>query len=244
MVYSTRLESVQAQAYVGPNPTSSAMKNTIIVSDLHLTPKFDQKKFNYLQNLFQSADKLIINGDFWSYYYCDFVDFLESEWQKLFPIMLEKACVYVHGNHDRKEWCNENTRLFSVETHERYSFKQNGITFNVQHGHLISKMSVKNDSLIKTIKKYHLDKYNYAIHNMIINELGNKIYSKIGLPLNKWYKKYLKKYIPRDEFLICGHSHSPEESLQKRYLNTGFINYGYSSYLQINGHISLVKENY
>lgn len=223
---------------------NSVQNNTIIVSDLHLTPQFDKRKFNYLQNLFRKADRLIVNGDFWSYYYCDFVDFVESEWRKLFPVMLNKNCIYIHGNHDRKEWCDENTRLFSVENHEKYSLKQNGTTFNIQHGHLISKMSVKNKAIIKFIKKHHLDKYNYAIHKLIVNKLGGKFYSKPGKILNKKYKKFVKKFIPYGEFLVCGHSHSPEGSSNRRYINTGFINYGYSSYLEINGKISLIKETY
>lgn len=221
------------------------MKNTIIVSDLHLTPEFDQRKFNYLQNLFQSADKLIVNGDFWSYYYCDFVDFLKSDWHKLFPTMLDKSCIYIHGNHDRKEWCDENTRLFSVEDHERYSFKQNGKTFNIQHGHLISKMSVQNQSLIRLIKRYRLDKLRSRIHNLTITKFGNKLYIKPGaILLNKRYKKFVKKFMPHGEFLVCGHSHSPEASPKKGYLNTGFIDYGHSSYLQIDNKITLIQETY
>ena len=105
-------------------------------------------------------------------------------------------------------------------------------------------MSVKNKALIKTIKELRLDKCNNAIHKMAIRKLGNKVYSKPGIILNKKYKKFVKKFIPSGEFLVCGHSHSPEASPEKRYINTGFINYGFSSYLQINGKISLIKETY
>jgi predicted phosphodiesterase len=219
-------------------------KNTIIVSDLHLTPEFNQKKFDYLQSLFQKADRLIVNGDLWSYYYCDFADFLDSKWRNLFPVMLEKKCIYIHGNHDRKEWCDENSRLFSIENHDKYSIKQLDTTFNIQHGHLISKMSIKNKTLIKYIKEHKLDKYNCAVHKMIITKWGDKFYSRLGMVLNKKHKKFVKKFIPSGEFLICGHSHSPEGSSNRRYINTGFINYGYSSYLQLNKEISLVKETY
>ncbi len=219
-------------------------KNTIIVSDLHLTPEFDIKKYNYLRKLFQSADQIIIDGDLWSYYYCDFTDFLDSKWNQLFPLMLEKKCVYIFGNHDREEWCDERTKLFSIECHNWYSFSQLGTTFHVQHGHLISSKSIQNEIFIKYLKKFHLDKYNYAIQQKIINKLGSTFYSRPGKMLNKKHKKFVKKFIPKGEFLICGHTQSPEGSSERRYINTGFINYGHSSYLQIYKDISLVQETY
>jgi len=219
-------------------------KNTLVVSDLHLTPKFNKRKFNYLKKLFQKADRIIVNGDLWCYYYCNFADFLKSEWRKLFPVMLEKGCIYIHGNHDRKKWCNENTRLFSVATYDRYSFKQNGNTFNIQHGHLILNKPIRNETFIKYLKKYRVAKPYYALQNIIINKLGYNIYNIIGVPYNKGHKKYHKKFIPNGEFLVCGHSHLPEGSLERGYINTGFIDYGSSSYLLINDKISLVKESY
>jgi predicted phosphodiesterase len=219
-------------------------KNTLIISDLHLTHLFDKKKFNYLVNLFKKADRLIINGDLWSYFMCDFVDFIESGWKKLFPLMLEKDCVYVHGNHDRKEWCNENTNLFSVKSCEKYSFEQNGQLFNIQHGHRNSGKFAKNKTIIKGIRKYKIDNTSYAIQKTILNKFGEPTFAKIGAVINKTHKKYIKKHSKNQEIFIRSHTHSPEFSLDKRYINTGFISFGFGSYLLVNDEISLVKERY
>ncbi len=37
----------------------------LVISDTHLTHKFDQRKFEYLLSIISQADKVIINGDFW-----------------------------------------------------------------------------------------------------------------------------------------------------------------------------------
>ena len=219
-------------------------KSTLVVSDLHLTPEFNKRKFDYLRRLFQKADRLIVNGDLWSYFYCDFADFLASGWRKLFPIMLEKECVYVHGNHDRKRWCDENTRLFSIATYDRYSFEQNGKTFNVQHGDLINHKPIKSEKFYKYLNKHQTDKYVSAIQKTILKSLGSEFYNRIGARYNKKHKKYTRKFVPQGEILLCGHTHSPEKSVEKRYINTGFIDYGISSYLLIDDKVSLVRERY
>ena len=36
----------------------------LVISDLHLTTRFDQKKCEFLEKLISRADKVIINGDF------------------------------------------------------------------------------------------------------------------------------------------------------------------------------------
>lgn len=74
---------------------------TIVISDLHLTTNFDNRKFQFLKNIFTNSGQIIINGDFWSYYSCTFDEFLDFKWQELFPFMRAKT-IYIHGNHDRE----------------------------------------------------------------------------------------------------------------------------------------------
>ena len=109
---------------------------TIVVSDTHLTAKFDKTKFNFLFNLFSSCDKLIVNGDFWSCYSSTFDEFVNSDWKELFPIMLRKNTTYIYGNHDREEFMDERINLFSNSACLRTKFTNGKTTFHIEHGHL------------------------------------------------------------------------------------------------------------
>ncbi len=75
---------------------------TIIFSDAHLTNRFDEPTYRFLENMILSADKIIINGDFWDGEVVSFNQFINSKWQKLFPLLLERKAVYIYGNHDRQ----------------------------------------------------------------------------------------------------------------------------------------------
>ena len=68
---------------------------TLIFSDTHLKTKFEQKKFNFLSNIIDDADAIIIAGDFWDGYYCSFDEFVNSEWSALFPLLKEKKAINI-----------------------------------------------------------------------------------------------------------------------------------------------------
>lgn len=69
---------------------------TLIFSDTHLTKKFDLKKFLFLKRIIESADQVIINGDFWDSWFSDFNGFLKSGWKDLFHSLKEKETIYIY----------------------------------------------------------------------------------------------------------------------------------------------------
>ena len=116
------------------NPLIFSMK-ILVISDLHLTTRFDQKKCEFLEKLISRADKVIINGDFWSYYSCTFGEFVRSEWKALFPLLREKQAVYIYGNHDFRKWTNKRVHLFSVRQAEKYEYRYEKNKIIIEHGH-------------------------------------------------------------------------------------------------------------
>ncbi len=62
--------------------------------------------------------------------------------------------------------------------------------------------------------------------------LREQKYSGILKYLNKPHYKFAAE-LPDNQILVAGHTHAPEFSPEKRYINTGFINFGLAYYLNI-----------
>ncbi len=93
----------------------------LIISDTHLT-NFNKRQFIFLQDLISSVDQVIINGDFWDSWCVSFEKFVNSKWQDLFDLLLEKNTIYIYGNHDPKDLNDERTSLFAVKSCDSYQF--------------------------------------------------------------------------------------------------------------------------
>lgn len=203
----------------------------LVFSDLHLTSKFNQKKFDYLEKLFQNCDLLIVNGDFWSYYSCTFEEFLSSEWNKLFPLMLEKNTIYLYGNHDREHYMDHRKNLFSVKQSDSHEIDLHNKKFHLEHGHkLLSNDSIKNERFISFIRRFRVDDYiKYPISGIIFRYIDPKVLQrfigKINIQMNRNFIR------SSDGVLVTGHSHLAQSS--RDYINTGFIDKGLSWYLLI-----------
>ena len=219
-------------------------KNIIIVSDLHLTKDFDQEKYNYLEKLFKKADQLIIAGDFWSYYSCTLDQFLKSKWNGFFSLMLEKNCIHIYGNHDRKEWSHSGEKIYCSKACDYYDIEQEGIKIRIEHGHKIFGDSITNPTFLKVHRWLQVDRINYAIQDLLIKILGVEKYSSIGIKINEIYKEEAKRRNMEGTYLLTAHSHKAEISTKEHYLNPGFIRAGYASYILVNDKISLIKERY
>jgi len=76
----------------------------LVISDLHLTTRFDEKKCEFLEKLINRADKVIINGDFWEAYDLKINSFISSKWNKLFKYLKKNNSIYLFGNHDKKTY--------------------------------------------------------------------------------------------------------------------------------------------
>lgn len=213
---------------------------TIIISDIHCTKIFDQRKCDYILELLDRCDQVIFNGDLWSYYIQSFDDFLDSKWKQLFPALKAKKCIYIHGNHDRKKWCDSRVREFSIYNSNQYLHQQNSLEFYVTHGHLIANDSIQSERYIYLNRKlFDFNRLNRSYKFYIfINRLALLIFKEqknSGLlkRFNQPHYDFAKK-LPEKQILVAGHTHAPQFLPEKRYINCGFINFGLASFLNIN----------
>ena len=217
--------------------------NTIIISDTHLTRKFDQKKFNYLKQIIESCNQVIINGDFWDKYFCTFNQFINSEWQTLFPLLLEKQAIYLYGNHDKKEWCNQHVSEFSVEQKIYTSLKVGNKELYITHGDEIAPDFDGRHPWIPVGKFTGFLGYQYEKIGLAIS--GDKFLVRAYTYLNDGMKKWAKEKLKENQILVGGHSHLAEFNLKEKHINTGFIRFGYGQYLKIeNDILELIEEKY
>ena len=214
---------------------------TVVLSDTHLSKKFYPRKYDYLVSIIEDADRVIIAGDFWDGFLISFDDFLASKWQQLFPLLLEKQAVYLYGNHDRPEWCDERAALFSVEQGMSTTLSAHGTSYYVTHGHTVfvsfeDKWPILNRKITLKIGS-NIDR----LHKIIWGERFFKEGSSINTPMFTWASKNL----PEGQMLICGHSHYPEMDVLKRVVNTGYIGLGYASHVVIDSTLPrIVQERY
>lgn len=226
---------------------------TIIFSDTHLTAEFDLNKFNFLVKLINSADQVIINGDFWDSWFTSFDDFISSKWKKLFPLLLKKNTVYIYGNHDTQAKCDSRVKQFSVKQTAVYEmFTSNKLKIKFCHGDSLTK-----DKRAVPLKIYGaiLDKVEASIFGKVLHQalhfwekiafklLGHQriMQSRVAKNLNKIVKDSKNK----KEWLIVGDTHCSEIDKSCCFANSGAIIYGFASYITIDdGKIELHQEKY
>lgn len=216
---------------------------TIIFSDTHLTRGFEKRKFNYLKKIITSADKVIINGDFWDGYFTDFDKFVKSKWSRLFPLLKSRQTIYIYGNHDKKQWCDERVNLFSQYQAESLKLNNFVHTLWIEHG---NRINPKIDDLFPWIVSRKTRRRIISIlvflFGRIFHMIGGKSYHEIS---NKKIKSWWIKQETNNQILVCGHSHAAELNLSLNYINTGSIRYGHAHYLRITDNkLELVEERY
>lgn len=191
---------------------------TLIISDLHLRKAFDQNYFDILRQLFGQYENIILNGDFWDSYYLSFDEFLNSEWNQLFPILKSKNTIYLEGNHDFLYQMDDRVHEFCNEMKVKHKINWKDKTLVITHGH--------------TFKKSKIQKYKFLKNSKYVFELlkfGNLILEKTPFDkiLNNSSAKSLKKEVLKSkkssEIFIIGHSHIPELDLENGYVNCGFF---------------------
>jgi len=225
---------------------------TIIFSDTHLSDRFEQKKFDYLYGVINSADKVIINGDFWDYYRCDFDNFMKSSWKNLFPLLKSKKASYLFGNHDHQEFADQRINLFSVKqgTIESVNLSENQKLL-IRHGEDLcpgfEDRFFSTDFWKKVNKKTSMFERMNKIGDIGSKFVGVDFYNLVqkAMRTQSRIKDYIESNLKNNELFIFGHTHSPDFSLDDRYVNIGFINAGFANYLKIeDGKLDLVKEKY
>ncbi|MCX6733162.1 MAG: metallophosphoesterase family protein [Candidatus Roizmanbacteria bacterium] len=202
---------------------------TLIISDVHLTHRFDEKKFIFLKYLLSSVDQVILNGDFWDGYRTTFDLFLNSQWNQLFPLLRAKKTVYLYGNHDQQKFSDKRVSQFSFIQKENHKIKTKDVTYHIEHGHLLC----PSIDLIYPLSKKSLFYINFFFqkiehiltilrspHNILLKHENAKIkrcLSSVQFPY--WY--------------ICGHTHYAELDMKNKFANSGSIQFGQATYLII-----------
>ncbi|MCR4326703.1 MAG: metallophosphatase family protein [Candidatus Roizmanbacteria bacterium] len=217
--------------------------NITIISDTHLSHRFDVRKYKYLVSILASADRVIINGDFWDGYLTSFDQFVTSPWKKLFPLLKKKKALYLFGNHDKREYSDTRIRLFCTQAHTEMKLDFGRYRLHIEHGDRVVPLI---DSYIPWVQRHaFLTRIAQNYERVGLSILGTRFLLLEYTKHNNRMKEYARTSIPHNAILLCGHSHLPELSLSKRFANSGFINHGYGSYLRIDkDELSLIREQY
>ena len=217
---------------------------TAIISDTHLTHRFEPKKYVFLKKLLESVDEVIINGDFWDSMSTSFDSFIKSPWQQLFPLLIAKKTVYVYGNHDKKEMMDERVSLFSVLQTDQHTTQTNPKKLVIYHGHQHT-FSLEGYITNKTARKITNTAHS-IVEKLALKIFGTAFFQKtVYKSYSNSILKHAQANLKDDEVLVCGHSHSVFFMPNKKYINSGFIRHGLAQYLIIeNKKIRAVEEWY
>lgn len=213
--------------------------NLLIFSDSHLTHVYDERKFQFLHRIISASDRVVINGDFWDGYLTTFDKFIRSPWNRLFPLLLTKKAIHIYGNHDSPDLSDVRASLFSTQQHDQIKIKSGDILLRIEHGQEIYKLSDK------SIPRF-LRSPGTKLHSLVRRlhfRINSRGFAAFYRRPNRHFKK-ISKTLNR-EVLIVGHSHGAELSLSENLVNSGFIDWGFGSYIICeNGKIELRVENY
>lgn len=203
----------------------------LVFSDTHLSPRFEEKKFKFLESIIKKAGQVIINGDFWEGYTCSFQQFISSPWKHLFPLLKKKKTIYLVGNHDKKIFLDKKTSLFSSLVASTFPLKQEKLSFTIEHGNRFSpswddEMGLKKPPTL-VIKAFEI------FERMVVRNWGKKgLFTFFG-KFNKKIKKQIQKTSSQNTIHLLGHTHCAEIDLKNRFVNSGIIRHGLGQYIII-----------
>lgn len=213
---------------------------TVIISDTHLTPVLEKKKYEWICQAVSNADRLILNGDFWEGHLCSFDDFLKNGWSSMFGLLKSKGAVYLYGNHDRPDLMDERCRIFCDTQGEDLDFVDRGVKFHVEHGHrivpAIDVSGLPGGRLLAGVSE--------AVESLGYRLAGARFF-KLYAGVNQKTKRWRWDNLSDDTWLVCGHTHLAQVDRRSCYANSGCVKWGYGSYLVVeDGRLSLIQERY
>jgi len=209
----------------------SFMAKIVIFSDTHLTDKFDEKKFNFIKEIINEGDQVIIDGDFWDGRIINFNEFISSPWQELFPLLKNKNTVYVYGNHDKKSRSDQKTSLFSRLQTESYTLQSGEKTFIIEHG---NRLNLAFDRLVDRLNPPKLIEYVFDFwENTMLKLFGKDFFRWFYRRFNNEIKSKIGKEVDDDTYYVFGHTHCAEIDLENHFIDGGFIRHGLGQYLLI-----------
>lgn len=191
----------------------------VVLSDTHLGLTFNQQKYQALTQAINDGDQLIINGDLWEGFNITLKEFLNSPWQKLFPLFLEKNAIYIYGNHDPEQEDIQLYQKFCVSSHKDLTIQQAGNTFYLTHGNEIDRtFDMKHPRFPRKL----LYIFGTAVERQLIRLLGRR-YVQVYQAENTLLKKWKTNHLPPETWLVTGHSHLAELNRSVRYANSGIF---------------------
>ncbi len=212
----------------------------LVISDVHLTEKFDERKYNFLKKIISSADRVILNGDFWDGHATTFEQFIHSEWKALFPSLKAKKSVYLYGNHDRKTYSDKRVGLFSNRQSSQYYFVSGNKKFIIEHGNRICPFwDEGHEKLPRLIEPFVL-----ILAIIAVKTLGKYFFKIVSSPFNRRIKKVVESVAKKNEVYVFGHTHLAEIDLKNHFANSGFIQDGLAQYMIIEDEKIQLKEEW
>ncbi|OGC37746.1 hypothetical protein A2V54_00675 [candidate division WWE3 bacterium RBG_19FT_COMBO_53_11] len=215
---------------------------------MHLTPFFNRKKFECLANIIRGADQTVIVGDLWDGHLCTFEEFVRSPWNKLFPLLKERETIYLYGNHDPEEWCDERVSLFSNRQASEIDLRVGRFDLHLEHGHRITpELSTLSPDQFRLLHRYFppIGWADFLLFQVILHGLGGERWARFNnrnrIPR---FKRRSKELAETGKWLVCGHLHLAELDHEAKYANCGFVGLGRAHYLRIDQDINLVKVQY
>lgn len=205
---------------------------TIVFSDTHLTDYVRRSKLGFLRSIIESADRVIIAGDFWDSYLTTFDRFLNSQWSALFSLLKTRETIYLYGNHDPKSASDSRVNLFSTLQADEYRLSIGTQTLLIQHGHRI------HPHLDERVPRWLVNRYTTQVTALLQAGLFRALGPRRTLGLlnareNDAMRLWAATHLKPNQILVTGHNDYGEIDLEHQFICTGLIRYGYASYLKI-----------
>ncbi len=218
---------------------------TLIISDLHLSNRFDAPRAEYLISLLSTADRVILNGDFWDNHATTFDRFVRSPWKMLFPLLKSRNTIYIYGNHDRPQDSDHRVDLFSTVQANHWQLRDGKLRLHIEHGHHL--LAKHHDS-----PNWVVSLFRVSLYDLWFRQPLERFLVKRGSEhLHRWHmgKNQLELQTTAaalaDEILVTGHTHLPTFDPTQQYVNLGYINHGLSYYVSVeNEQAYFIKESY
>ncbi len=217
----------------------------VTISDTHLTNHFDQRKYDKLKSVIESADKVVLNGDFWDGYEVDFDSFYKSKWRDLFLLLKSKNTVYLFGNHDKKEFSDDRIFEFCDIAEQKQIVEYAGKKLIFEHG---DKHVMKLDGKLGINRP---DQWQSNITEFLqatfIKIFGLRGFSMLFGRMNGKLKEIVMSQNPDANMIFFfGHVHVAEIDLESHFVNSGIFNYGFAQHVIVtdSGEIMAVDEKY
>ncbi len=222
---------------------------TLVFSDTHLSTKFNKKLFNALAELISKSDRVIINGDFWEGLAIKFDDFLQSDWKQLFPLLKQKDTIYIYGNHDHQVFSDERVYEFCNQAVTQYQLETPSHNYLFRHGHEFLFPRHSDECLRDRVGEAGTAWRRFRLSVAgLVQAVGFGLFGPKILPA-------FINYIPSnqrslvgktDQILVCGHTHRPYYNRKSNFVDTGFFNYGWANYMEIDdeGAFELISRRY